>query len=201
MDIGLELCGVLAVPCCMVVVLAAILIPLTVLAMRRKKSAWAEYARRTGLAVGSGSVAGTYRGRSVRLYAVSEGGFADEGGGSLHTCITVAARNTRGGRLGLIQRGLMAKLESAIMGLPDLPVGDPEFDRQFIVRGEPPEFVGAALGNAALRQVLARAPGFNVWLNGDALTYRREGEENDVAKLCVVTDALVSLAEAVEQVG
>lgn len=79
-------------------------------------------------------------------------------------------------------------------------VGDDEFDRAFLLRGQPEEIVATVFAPAELRQrVLELRPGTELMLRGTEIWLSEPGLERDVDYLQFVLDLLCDLAERVEE--
>jgi hypothetical protein len=88
------------------------------------------------------------------------------------------------------------------VGIRDIEIGDPEFDRQFLIKSEPEPFAVALFYRRdMLRYDLLKMPVLwqLVQLRGYELTYTQYGVQRDVRKLHFLLNLLCDLAEAVEQ--
>jgi hypothetical protein len=100
------------------------------------------------------TVEGRYRDRLVRFFTYTTGS-----GKSRHTWCAVSAALTapRAFTLELCPENFITRLATAL-GMQDLQVGDPEFDRAFIVRSNDPAYAAAALLPEIRAKLLARCP-------------------------------------------
>jgi hypothetical protein len=170
----------------------------------RRRHPWHELANRTGLTFtpasclglyGWPSVHGQYRGRELVLYAAGDSlieSLSDD------TKIRVAVKHAPGASFSL-SPPMWPAVTRVSPPKGRVLVGDDEFDRAFLLRGRPEEFVATVFASAELRQrTLGLRPGTGLMLGSTEIWMEGPGLERDVDYLQFVFDLLCDLAEEVE---
>ncbi|MBI2896985.1 MAG: hypothetical protein HYY06_25735 [Deltaproteobacteria bacterium] len=143
---------------------------------KRRAAAWARLAQRLGLTYGNGTVYGQLEGQAVRLVTEVRGS-----GKSRHTVTVVSSHVFPAFDLGLAvsRHGFLAAI-GQLMGATDIEVGDPEFDRAFVVRADEPERARIVL-DRELRQVLGQVAGtgFPFRISDGGFSIERRGASED----------------------
>jgi hypothetical protein len=157
---------------------------------------WQTFAAQAGLTysldqVGNSLVSGTYRGRSVRLETVLH--FNPLGADTTMTHLTLTLNNPRQAHLTILTGAIAGKIGS-LFGAGEIKTGDPDLDRKFTFRSDPPELGPRVLLHPQLRQLLLSAPDLNLSLEKDQLLNIQMGEVKDFPTLFVLLDLLVILA-------
>jgi len=169
-----------------------------------RREAWRELAGRTGLTFesrpgklfrkGSMSVAGTYRGRHLKLdtHQVQEppSGEYDQGVTYTFTRTTISVNAPPEAEL-----SLSAKF---ILGGGEL-VGDKQFDRQFVIKSQPKGLAAKVFASPELRQHAFQTRSTKFKLAHRELIWSKSDVEPDVEYLHSVFDLLCDVAEAVER--
>jgi hypothetical protein len=138
---------------------------------RERRQAWSAVAARLGLSQGQSRMApvlaGTYRGRPLRLDQFSQGRSS-----AIYTRVVAALERRPGGRLALSPQAAPINRLAQLFGAQDVEVGDPAFDARFTVKSQPPAFARSVLGDAGVRQKLLAEPAlFLVEMEGQAVRF------------------------------
>ncbi len=76
----------------------------------------------------------------------------------------------------------MARLDKTL-GMQDIEIGVPEFDREFVLQGNDERKVRSLFANAELRQLVHDQKSAQVTLRGDELRLEVKGAVSDVPRL------------------
>jgi len=166
---------------------------------RERRRVWGDVAGGLGLSYGTSLLtpvlAGSYRGRSVRLDQVTE-----RRGSTVRTRVVVGLARGPGGRLSLSPQAAPINLVAKYFGAQDVEVGDAAFDARFMVQSEPQSFALNVLAEAGVRQKLLaeRAP-FLVEMEARALRFeigaRCETADDRMRHLAVDADRVRALLD------
>jgi hypothetical protein len=83
-----------------------------------------------------------------------------------YTRIRAPYVNKDGFRFTIYRRGLFSDL-GKLLGMQDIEVGDPEFDRDFIIKGNDESRVLALFGNPRIRQLIQAQPSIHLQVKDD----------------------------------
>jgi hypothetical protein len=118
-----------------------------------------------------------------------------------YTQISVHLTNPRKIFLRIVRKGGARKTEK-IFGVPNMPVGDSEVDRQFDVKGLPHEFLpGVFATRQSFRKRLLdldQKRSLEIELDGSELRFEQQGLEADADQLQSLLEMLMELVEAIE---
>jgi hypothetical protein len=166
---------------------------------RERRKVWGAVAGALGLSYRTSQLtpvlAGTYRGRSVRLDQVTQ-----RSGRTVYTRVVVGLARGPGGRLSLSPQAAPVNLVAKYFGAQDVELGDPPFDARFMVKSEPQSFALNVLAEAGVREKLLaeRAP-FLVEMDGHALRFEIgdccETADDRMRHIAVDTDRVRALLD------
>jgi len=83
-----------------------------------------------------------------------------------YTRIRAPYVNKDGFRFTIYRRGLFSDL-GKLLGMQDIEIGDPEFDRDFIIKGNDESRVLALFGNPRIRQLIQAQPSIHLQVKDD----------------------------------
>lgn len=188
-------------------IFVAALFTITLALRRARLNRWRAIAGSTGLRLNERTivhppeVAGTYRGRELRMT------IASRQRGSMRfrktwTLVTVPVANPTFMSLKIYRQDVIDTVLTSLE-LQDLKVGDETFDRRFIVQSSDPEIAKRLLEDEHVRSALIRADVERIEMFNEPLRvyYRREERDSHHARL--LFGAAVDLALAIDalQVG
>ncbi|MCU0723282.1 MAG: DUF3137 domain-containing protein [Planctomycetes bacterium] len=122
-----------------------------------REEIWRELAADTGMEFrdggfwGADTVVAEARGWTVVLDSYTTK--SDDGDTTTYTRLRAPFRNAGGIRFKVYRAGLFSGL-GKILGLQDLEIGDPEFDRVFVVKGNSPEWIQGVFADPRVRGLL-----------------------------------------------
>jgi hypothetical protein len=90
--------------------------------------------------------------------------------------------NPAGLQFSIRREGLIGRLDKAL-GLQNIDLGEPEFDRNFVVQGKPASEVQRLLSGIGLRQMLQQQKSISLGTRGNELYLEVQGVVRDVARL------------------
>jgi len=100
--------------------------------------------------------------------------------------------NKDGFRFRIYRKGLFTAVEK-LLGLQDIQVGYPAFDRDFIIQGNQEDKVKALFSNARIRQLIEQLPSIFLEVRDDEGYFRETFPEGVDELLCLLEDSLVNL--------
>ncbi|MCK4978645.1 MAG: hypothetical protein KAS36_17050 [Anaerolineales bacterium] len=127
---------------------------------KKSEEAWRDLAERTGLSLqprifmARKILAGTYRGRSIKLNTVTRGDYVDiqtgyNHPGDTYTRMAVSVDNPAGNIINLLEGG---QFFSRVFGAKSVQIGHKSFDRRFTIQSRPENFAASVLSSAELRK-------------------------------------------------
>jgi hypothetical protein len=170
---------------------------------RAHEKAWRELAESTGLTYESGGflgsplVTGTYRGHQLTLDTFTRGTGKSR---QTYTRMVLFVNNQTNAYLALYQESVFSKV-GKFFGMQDVQVGDEDFDRRFIIKSRPENYVSGLLMTGDLRQKLLEARSVNIELDGRELHFEQLGFLTKQEYLRSVFDLLSDVAAAIERAG
>ena len=117
-----------------------------------------------------------------------------------YTRIVLFVNNQTSAYLALYQESVFSKI-GKFFGMQDVQVGDEDFDRRFIIKSRPENYVVGLLMTGDLRQKLLEARSVNIELDGRELHFEQIGFLTKQDYLRSVFDLLSDVAGAIERVG
>lgn len=146
------------------------------------------------------TVEGRYRNRAVRFYTYTTGSGKNS---TTWGAVSAAAGGAGGFTLELFPENFLVRMATAL-GLQDIQVGDPAFDRAFIVKSNDPAYAAAALLPEIRARLLAerqRGAHGRLSIKGGEVQYAEVGgfgNEARVNRLADLLEAICDLAEVAE---
>ncbi len=82
----------------------------------------------------------------------------------------------------------------------DVQIGEPAFDKRFVIKSNPPDFAVKLLAEARLQMAVMEIPhDFRIQLTGSSLVYAREDVEDNAEFLTKLFNTLSDLADRLEE--
>lgn len=125
----------------------------------RRNQVWEQFAQEIG-----GDFIKSFWGRDKVVARMKEGTLTldsywvgSEHGGRTYTRMTASYGNPEGFGFTLYRRGLLSGL-GKLLGMQDIEIGDPEFDRDFIIKGDDATKIRALLAHSRIRPLIQAQP-------------------------------------------
>ena len=170
--------------------------------LQSQRRAWSELAARTGLTFESGSfwgmptVTGTYRDHALTLDTFRRGSGKSS---TTYTRIVLFVNNQANLYLALYEETIFSKI-GKFFGTQDIQFGDDEFDRRFMIKGQPEEDVMRLLNDSTLRTKIMAARSLNIEVDGRELHFEERYVNLDLDYTQSLFDLLTDIAVGVEQI-
>ena len=166
-------------------VLIIVLIIWVTIARQKQDAAWAQLASEIGAEFTKGkffrsnTVKAKVRDATVTLetYSVPSGD-----SNTTYTRMWAPVQGQDGFQFTIFRLGFISKLDKAL-GAQDIDIGEPEFDREFVVQGNNEPKVRALLANLRLRQLIQGQKSIRFGINKNILTYEAQGVIKDIERL------------------
>jgi hypothetical protein len=152
---------------------------------RQKNDAWKQFATELGAEfVDGGMLRGSKVLIKVKEYAVTLDTYTLPSGDSntTYTRLRASLPDKKDLQFTLQRRNWVAKLDKAL-GTKEINIGDPEFDRDFVIRGENPAAVQAVFSNRRIYQLLQAQKSLVLGVRGNELRLDEYGVIKDVERL------------------
>ncbi len=156
-----------------------------VFSRRSRDSAWEELAQSMGARFLPGGLFKSSRVEArVRQWVLLLDSYSVPSGDSSTTYTRIRSNipNAAALQFRIFPEGLVARLDKAL-GLKDLEIGVPEFDRGFVVQGSNEKALRALLANGAIRQLILEQRPSQLSLHGQELRLEVKGVVEDVGRL------------------
>ena len=114
---------------------------------------------------------------SLDTYSVPSGDSND-----IYTRMKAPFQNKDGFQFTIFRMGLVGKLDKAL-GAQDIDIGDPDFDRDFVIKGNNESKVRALFANQRLRQLIQVQRSIRLGIKDNALLFETQGVIKDVERL------------------
>jgi hypothetical protein len=101
--------------------------------------------------------------------------------------------NQDGFRFKVYRRGLFSDV-GKLFGMQDVEIGDPGFDRDFILQGNDEAKVRALFGNARIRELVQAQPSISLWVKDDEGWFGTKFPEG-VDELCFTVGGVIKDVE------
>ena len=192
---GFNLLGIL-----IIVVMLIFGVGISCYSLQSRRRAWSELAARTGLTFESGSfwgtptVTGTYRGLTLDTFTRSSGKSS-----TTYTRIVLFVNNQANLYLAMYEETIFSKI-GKFFGTQDIQIGDDEFDRRFMIKGQPEEDVTRLLNDSTLRTKIMAARSLNIEVDGRELHFEERYVNLDLDYTQSLFDLLTDIAVGVEQI-
>jgi hypothetical protein len=102
--------------------------------------------------------------------------------GELYTRMSASFQNKSELQFTVFRAGIVSKLDKAL-GTKQINIGDPDFDRNLVVRGKNEAQVQAFFTNQKIRQMIQAQPSIRLNVTGNALLFETQGFIKDVERL------------------
>jgi hypothetical protein len=168
---------------------------------RFRLRAYRAIAQRTGLRVkpqilNASEVLGTFRGRALVMHITSR---RRQTWRARWTRVTVDVENPEALGLHMWRQGAVDRLIMS-MGATEVRVGDPDFDRRFVIQSRDERVVSAMLGERRLQELILRADIDSVELLSAKLHAYYARNERDPEHAELLFTAVTALADAIDAV-
>jgi hypothetical protein len=156
-----------------------------VLSRQARDAAWKQLAAELG---GEFLPGGLFRGGKVQAHigewTVTLDTYSVPSGDSntTYTRVTAPLENKEGLQFAIFREGLVAKLDKKL-GMKDIEIAVPDFDREFVIQGNNETKLRSLLANAKIRQLIQAQPRIRLGLKDNRLRYEAQGVIRDVPRL------------------
>ena len=164
--------------------------------------AWGDVGMRTGLTLKPAAtfsqpeLKGEFRQRPIRLYIEKSG---MQGQRTTFSVVDLAVRNPTNSELEISSLANPWTFVGKMLHTKDVKIGDPEFDKRFVIKSNPPDFAVKLLAEARLQMAIREIPHeFRIHLTGSSLVYAREAVEDNAEFLTKLFNTLSDLADRLE---
>ena len=165
--------------------------------------AWGDVGMRTGLTFKPAAMfsqpelKGEFRQRPIRLYIERSTGV--QGSSSTFTVIDLKVSNPTNSALEISSLANPWTFVGKMLHAQDVKIGDPAFDKRFVIKSNPPDFAVKLLAEARLQTAILEIPHeFRIHLTGPSLVYAREAVEDNAEFLTKLFNTLSDLADRLE---
>ena len=100
----------------------------------------------------------------------------------IYTRIRAPFENKDGYQFTVARKGLVSKLDKAL-GAKDIETGDPEFDKDFYIRGKDESKLRAVFANLRIRQLIEGQKSIRLGVKESELVFETQGVIKDVERL------------------
>ncbi|MBU1241269.1 hypothetical protein KKF84_00145 [Myxococcota bacterium] len=176
-----------------IIVIIALVFLLVLRFNMAKKKKWIDYAQRMKMAftdggiIGFHTIEGKFKGCNITIQCKKEASVRSK---SYFTHLELFFPAPLRTSFRLSKEGVLQKLGN-IMGLEDIKVDDPEFDRRFVIKGQEPHEIRALLNDEVRSALLSLlALGGSVLINQEYLSIIYKGFVSDTQQLHNTLEAL-----------
>ena len=164
--------------------------------------AWGDVGMRTGLTLKPAAMfsqpelMGKFRQRPIRLYIEKSG---MQGQRTTFSVVDLTVRNPTNSELEISSLANPWTFVGKMLHAQDVKIGDPAFDKRFVIKSNPPDFAVKLLAEARLQMAIIEIPHeFRIHLTGSSLVYAREAVEDNAEFLMKLFNTLSDLADRLE---
>jgi len=120
----------------------------------------------------------------VRTWIVTLDSYSISSGDSSTTYTRIRApfQNTAGLQLRITRKSLTSKLDKAL-GAKEIPIGDPDIDRDFVVKGNNYSKIQALFTNRRICQLIQAQRSITLMVKDNELNFETQGVIEDVVRL------------------
>ena len=166
--------------------------------------AWGDVGMRTGLMLKPAAMfsqpelKGEFRQRPIRLY-IERSTRVQGSSSSTFTVIDLKVSNPTNSALEISSLANPWTFFGKMLHAQDVKIGNPEFDKRFIIKSNPPDFAVKLLAEARLQTAILEIPhDFRIHLTGSSLVYAREAVEDNAEFVTKLFNTLSDLADRLE---
>ena len=166
--------------------------------------AWGDVGMRTGLTLKPAAMfsqpelKGEFRQRPIRLYIERSSGVQGSSS-STFTVIDLKVSNPTNSELEISSLANPWTFFGKMFHAQDVQIGEPAFDKRFVIKSNPPDFAVKLLAEARLQTAILEIPHeFRIHLTGLSLVYAREAVEDNAEFLTKLFNTLSDLADRLE---
>ena len=136
----------------------------------------------------------------MRRWTVTLDAYSVPSGDSSTTYTRMRApfENKDGFEFAIFREGLVARLDKKL-GMSDLEIGMPEFDRDFVIQSNNETRVRALLADAKIRQLIQGQPRIRLGMKGSELHFEAQGVIRDVPRLKSLFELFRAVLEQLER--
>jgi hypothetical protein len=156
-----------------------------IISRQKQAEAWRQFASELGAEFIEG---GFFRAGKVQAgvkdwtitldtYSVSSGDSS-----TVYTRMRAPLHNKDGFQFTVFRTGLISKLDKAL-GAQDIDIGDPDFDRDFVIQGNNETRVRALLGSLGIRQMIQGQKSIRLGVRDNELRFEVQGVIKDGERL------------------
>jgi len=163
---------------------------------------WGDLGTRSGLTLKPAGVfaqpelSGVFRRRPMRLYTENSVG---QGNRTTWTVLGLTVKNPANSTLEITPSGSVGNLFGKMIKAQDVVLGNPEFDKRFVIKSDPPDFAVRLLANSPVQTKIMEIPGtFRIHMEGSSLKYSKTNLEENADFLEKLFNTLSDLADRLE---
>ncbi|MEM4347745.1 MAG: DUF3137 domain-containing protein [Candidatus Altiarchaeota archaeon] len=144
----------------------------------------------------SNKLEGTYRDHYLNLYTYLK----QYGRHSRRfTKLIVKIKNQKGVSLKIYPENFISKIEKTF-GMQDISLGNENFDKEFIVKGNNEKFVREIL-SCSIQMKILNTKNFNLGVNGEKAEFEEQKVIIDINRLRAIIDLTIDIAEKIESIN
>ena len=163
---------------------------------------WGDVGTRNGLTLKPAGIFaqpelnGEFRRRPMRLYTENSG---NQGNRTTWTVLGLTVNNPGNSTLEITPSGTVGNFLGKMIKAQDVVIGNPEFDKRFVVKSSPADFAIRLLADSPVQTGIMEIPGtFRIHLEGSSLKYSKTNLEEDADFLAKLFNTLSDLADRLE---
>lgn len=171
-----------------------------VISRRRLDAAWRQFADELGAGFVEGGLFGSSKVQAhFKNWAITLDTFSVSSGDSSDTYTRMRAPllNTDGFQFTIFRMGFISKLDKAL-GAQDIDIGDPEFDRDFVIQGNNESKVRALFANQNIRRLIQAQRSIRAGVRGSELLLEIHGVVRDVERLKTLFELIKGMLDQLE---
>ena len=163
---------------------------------------WGDLGTRSGLTLKPAGIFaqpelnGEFRHRPMRLYTENSVG---QGNRTTWTVVGLTVNNPGNSTLEITPSGTVGNFLGKMIKAQDVEIGNPEFDKRFIVKSNPADLAVRLLADSPVQTDIMEIPGtFRIHLEGSSLKYSKTNLEENADFLAKLFNTLSNLADRLE---